>query len=257
MIYFARKAGDLTVSRLLKAQGAAVCSTIEALGVPVLVVRKRQKNMYLSVRPDGSLRVTCPAAARDGEVIAFVASHADWLRKRREVVKQKAETKERSLVAGDILPLWGKTYVLDVRTGRPWGVALNDGTLLMTAPDPSTREERETLLRRFYVAQIRTAVPPLLRRWQSFLGVKAGAIAVRSMVSRWGSCNTRTGRICVNLRLAEKDARCLEYVVVHELCHLLVPDHSPAFWTHVARCLPDWRDLRRLTRDGAEASEDG
>ncbi len=234
----------------LKTRGGAERVTLAVLGATVLVERKRQKNMYLSVLPDGGIRVTCPVSARDGDVAAFVASHADWLRARLAEVRARRESEKRLLLTGDAIPLWGRPRALVVRPGRPWGVELDGETLVMTAPDRSAKEEREILLGRFYSAQMEEAAPPLLRRWRDFLGVRPAGFAVRRMTSRWGSCSARTGRISLNLRLAEKDPRCLEYVVVHELCHLLAPDHSPAFWSHVARCLPGWRELRALTRDG-------
>ena len=222
-------------------------STLEILGSPVLVVRKRQKNMYLSVRPDGTIRVTCPAGTSDGEIIAFVSSHADWLRMRISSAKQRTRTGELEYISGDTVPLWGRFVTLRVHDERPYGAALDGEQILLRAPAASTRDERAALIELFYRAQMKAAVPPLLRRWQPFLGVQASGLTVRSMTSRWGSCNTRTGRVCLNLRLVEKDPRCLEYVVVHELCHLLVPDHSVRFWNCVARALPQWRQLRALT----------
>lgn len=89
------------------------------------------------------------------------------------------------------------------------------------------------------------AVPPLLKKWQPFLGVQAKEWRLRDMKTRWGSCNVREKRIWLNLQLANKAPECLEYVVVHELCHLLVPNHSKAFWNHVERALPDWRERRK------------
>jgi len=225
----------------------AAVSTLEVLGVPVTVVRKRQKNMYLSVRPDGSLRVTCPPATTDAEISAFVSSHADWLRSRVDAAKQRARTDELEYHSGDAVPLWGRFLTLDVRDERPYGARIEGETLVLCAPADSSREERAALLERFYFAQIKAAVPPLLRKWQPFLGVTASGLVVRRMTTRWGSCNTRTGRVCLNLRLVEKEPRCLEYVVVHELCHLLEANHSARFWNHVARALPNWRELRALT----------
>ena len=124
-----------------------------------------------------------------------------------------------------------------------------DGTLVLNVPAGSTREERAALVESLYRAQFKAAVPPLLRRWQPVLGVAASGVTIRAMTTRWGSCNTRTGHITLNLRLVEKDPRCLEYVVVHELCHLIVPDHSRAFWNCVARRVPDWRKIRALTNE--------
>ena len=226
--------------------------TLEVLGETVTVVRKAQKNMYLSVRPDGTLSVTCPFSTGDGEIIRFVEAQADWLRKRKAAAEQRVKTAALDYVSGDTVPLWGRFYALDVCDARPYGVSVQGETLVLNAPVGSTREERAALLEAFYRAQFKAAVPPLLHRWQPFLGVAATGLTIRAMTSRWGSCNTRTGRVTLNLRLVEKDPRCLEYVVVHELCHLIVPDHSRAFWNCVARCLPDWRKRRALTNEAVK-----
>ena len=230
--------------------------TLEVLGETVTVVRKAQKNMYLSVRPDGTLRVTCPFSTGDGEIVRFVEAQADWLRKRKAAAKQRVKTDELDYVSGDAVPLWGNFYALDVRDARPYGVCLQGESLVLNAPAASTREERAALVEAFYRAQFKAAVPPLLHRWQPVLGVAATGVTIRAMTSRWGSCNTRTGRVTLNLRLVEKDPRCLEYVVVHELCHLLEANHSARFWNHVARCLPDWRKRRALTNEAVKEPMD-
>ncbi len=93
-------------------------------------------------------------------------------------------------------------------------------------------------------AIVSACVPPLVAAWEPILGVKAGKLAYRNMKSRWGSCQPATGRICINVRLALYPPECLEYVVVHELCHLLVHGHGPDFHTLMDRVMPDWRERR-------------
>lgn len=91
---------------------------------------------------------------------------------------------------------------------------------------------------------VKAYVPDLIRKWEAVLDVKAEAIAYRNMKSRWGSCQPSTGRICINVRLALYPPECLEYVVVHELCHLRVGGHGPAFWALVERCLPNYKSAK-------------
>ena len=241
---------------LFFAHSAPRTSALEILGETVTVVRKAQKSIRLSVRPDGTLRVSCPFLTGDDEIVRFVESQADWLRKRKAAVEQRAKTAALDYVSGDTVPLWGKFNALNVRDARPYGVSVQGGSLVLNAPAASTREERAALIDAFYRAQFKAAFPPLLRRWQPVLGVAATGVTIRAMTTRWGSCNTRTGRVTLNLRLVEKDLRCLEYVVVHELCHLIVPNHSRAFWNCVARCLPDWRKRRALTNEAVKEPMD-
>ncbi|WP_315506907.1 SprT family zinc-dependent metalloprotease [Pyramidobacter piscolens] len=223
----------------------------EILGVPALIVRRPQKNMYLSVRPDGMLRVSCPTGTPDAEIERFVASQSRWLHKRRAAVLQMRDERTKH-DAGDTVLLWGRSLPLVVTYGRPYGASLRGETILLNLPENGTADERGKLIHSFLRARLGLAIPPLLARWQAALGVQASGWHVRDMTTRWGSCNTRTGRLCFNLRLAAKDPRCLEYVVVHELSHLIVAGHSAAFWNCVARCLPDWRQRRKLTNRGAQ-----
>ncbi|MBP5211686.1 MAG: M48 family metallopeptidase [Pyramidobacter sp.] len=237
-------------------QPAPRTSELEILGESVTVVRKRQRNMYLSVRPDGTLRVTCPLSTDDSEIVNFVTSRADWLRKRKAAVSQRTKTDGLEYASGDAVPLWGTYRALEVRAARPYGVSPEGESLVLNAPAASTRDERAALIEAFCRAQMKAAVPPLLRRWQPVLGVAATGVTLRAMTTRWGSCNTQTGHITLNLRLVEKDPRCLEYVVVHELCHLLEANHSARFWNHVARCLPDWRKRRAFTNEAVKEPMD-
>ncbi|MGI6075225.1 MAG: M48 family metallopeptidase [Pyramidobacter sp.] len=214
----------------------------EICGFSALILRKRQKNMYLSVRPDGTLRVSCPSFLSDAEIKGFVASHAQWIDGRR------LKSFDRPPDDGETFFLWGKTLTLKVLAERPWGVTADGENLLLRAPEGSTPKERRALLEAFFRAQLCAALPPLLGQWQSALNVSPSGWRVRDMTGRWGSCSAKTRRLCFNTRLANRDKRCLEYVVVHELCHLLVPNHSRKFWDGVASCLPDWKERRKLLR---------
>ena len=227
----------------------------EILGVPLLILRQRQKNMYLTVRPDGTLRISCPTATPDAEIERFVALQSRWLYKRRAAVLQMRDERVKHDI-GDAVLLWGRSLPLVVAHGRPYGASLRGETVLLNLPENGTADERGKLIHSFLRARLGLAIPPLLARWQPVLGVRASSWRVRDMTTRWGSCNTRTGRLCFNLRLAAKDPRCLEYVVVHELSHLIVAGHSAAFWNCVARCLPDWRQRRKLTNEGAQGASE-
>lgn len=132
-----------------------------------------------------------------------------------------------------------------VRAKKPWIEAqrssLADSTRTRAA-EASAAEQAE------WKAVVAACVPPLVAKWEPVLGVKAGKLAYRNMTSRWGSCQPSTGRICINTRLALYPPECLEYVVVHELCHLLVRNHGPEFWGLVEAALPHWREARSKLR---------
>lgn len=128
-----------------------------------------------------------------------------------------------------------------VREKRAWV----DRAMQRAAQRPSARAESATpeeLAQ--WRAVVQACVPPLIEVWEPILGVKAGKLAYRNMKSRWGSCQPATGRICINIRLATYPPECLEYVVVHELCHLLVRGHGPDFYQLMSSVMPDWKQRR-------------
>ena len=128
-----------------------------------------------------------------------------------------------------------------VREKRPW----IDKTRQHMAESPMAQAERATPDQvKLWRAVVQDCVPALVAEWEPILGVKAGKLAYRNMRSRWGSCQPSTGRICINVRLALYPPECLEYVVVHELCHLLVHGHGPEFQSLMTRVMPDWRKRR-------------
>ncbi|MCI9129424.1 MAG: M48 family metallopeptidase [Eggerthellaceae bacterium] len=133
-----------------------------------------------------------------------------------------------------------------VASKRDWILAAKD-SMANASADPleqASKAEREA-----WKQVVMAFVPPLIQKWEPVLGVKAGKLAYRNMKSRWGSCQPSTGRICINTRLALYPPECLEYVVVHELCHLLERGHGPGFYALLDAALPDWKDARaRLKR---------
>lgn len=208
----------------------------------VEVIRKAQKNMYLRVK-NGRISVSCPRSFSDKKIEAFVLSHRRWIAERLT---------EDSLVAKDDflsgkVSFWGRKMVLLLRHEPPYGVTRSGMSLIMNAPVSATVEERRALLYSFYRSEMRQTVSRMIEKWSRRLGVTATGIRIRNMKSRWGSCSMRTHMISLNLRLVTASPACLEYVIVHELCHLIHPDHSAAFWGEVAALLPDWRERDRAT----------
>lgn len=132
-----------------------------------------------------------------------------------------------------------------VKTRRAWldRARARIGASPLAQAEAATPEQVEE-----WRAVVKACVPPLVAAWEPILGVKAGKLAYRNMKSRWGSCQPATGRICINVRLALYPPECLEYVVVHELCHLLVSGHGPDFRELMTSVMPDWRQRRAKLR---------
>ncbi len=225
-------------------------------GVEIELIRKPIKNIYLSVRPGGQVRITAPSRLSVRDLDYFVAEKLEWIKKQLALMAQRPEESQAApeYRTGEEHLLWGRRLPLELIQSPRLKAELADGKILLSAPRGSSAEERRQLLESFCRSQLRAALPRLLEKWQPAVGARCSGWQIRDMKSRWGSCNVRTGKLCFNLRLVQKPPRCLEYVVVHELCHLHVPNHSPRFWALVAAQLPDWK-ARRAETNGALQEE--
>lgn len=226
--------------------------------ISLIITRKRIKNLYLRVHPDGTVSVSAPKRLSDKAIREFVNSKTDWieaqLQKLEERKKQQemnpAEKQEPSYATGEIHYLWGKPCALLVEetTGRS-RVEVVENTLRLLVPPNSTPVERKHLLEEFYRQQLKLAVPELLEHYAAVVGKTPAEWRIRHMKTRWGSCNTKEARIWLSLHLVKKHPDCLDYVIVHELTHLHVPNHSKAFWARMDVYYPRWREVRKLLNE--------
>lgn len=223
---------------------------LSLLGVefPVTVVRKSVRRMTLRVLPpDGDVRLTVPHRVAQADVHSFVRDQLGWIRKHRARIAALPRPAELDLVPGEVHYVAGAPLRLVVRNGaRSPSVTLGDGaTLVLSAPAYANAKARAAALERFYRSALKTALPDLIAHWEPRMGVRVAEWGVKRMKTRWGSCNPRARRIWLNLELAKRRSALLEYVVVHELAHILVADHGPAFQALMTKHLPNWRALRR------------
>lgn len=214
----------------------------------VAVVRKAIKHMHLGVYPPaGTLRVTAPIRVTDETVRLAVISRLSWIRRRQATFRGQSRQSRREMTTGETHYYRGRAYRLLVvyRDGNP-SVKLRNNRRLELAVRPGTpRADREAVLLRWYRERLREDIPRLIAKWSPIVGVEVAAWGIKKMRTRWGSCNPRSGRIWLNLELAKKGPRCLEYLVVHELVHLLERRHGEAFQRRMNQAMPHWRQVRQ------------
>ena len=217
--------------------------------VYVAVTRKRIKNLHLSVRPpDGRVAVSAPLRTSDETIRAFVHSKNDWIRKHLQRIqkRQQDERRERATPGvwfqGQCLPL---TVVES--SAKPMVVHSDRGIMLRVHPGTDAGK-RQALLERWYRNKLTACLPALFARYEPLMGVKVNEFRVRKMKTRWGTCNYRVGRIWINLDLVRRPPELLEYIVVHEMAHLLEPSHNRHFVALMDRYSPRWREHRRALR---------
>jgi predicted metal-dependent hydrolase len=177
----------------------------------------------------------------------FAHSKLEWIRAKQHKLRTQQREPERKFLDAENHTVWGKCYLLRiVETNAAPNVKLLHNTLALHIRPGSDTHRRRDVLDAWYREQIRAAVPALLEQWEARIGVKATCIQVRRMKTRWGGCNTRTGLIRLNTELARKPPACLEYVVVHELVHLLEPSHNHRFKSLMDGFLPNWRQIKKV-----------
>ena len=224
-------------------------SEIVVSGIRIDVTRKAIKNVHLSVcPPEGAVRISAPKSMSDDNARLAVIRRLPWIRRcRAEFQSQRRET-ERQFVSGESHYFDGRRYLLDVVTSAgPTTVSVqNNGRIRVEARPQTARDTKRRALDEFYRAHLRALVDHALPPYQKQLGVEPRDIRIQRMKTRWGSCIQQTGRILLNLELAKKPRPCVEYILVHEMAHLLERTHNQRFVEIVERVMPDWRQRRDL-----------
>lgn len=216
-------------------------------GIVIEVERKRIKNMYLRVLPpDGRVYITAPGRMSEGDIKSFVLSKLDWIEKHKAETERKAGQMAYNYENGDDVYVWGRKFQLTVRnTGIRNELLFNGNSIVLLLKENSTAEQRKKLMASWYRKALIREIPFILSGWEQKIGVKASGFTVRDMKTRWGTCNIRTKNICLNLQLARKSPKFLEYVIVHELVHLLEKSHNQVFKSYMDQFLPGWRSIRK------------
>lgn len=225
---------------------------IRVSGLAVQIVRKDIKNLHLGVYPpNGRVRVATPLGVSDDAVRLAVIGKLGWIKKQQAKFAAQPRQTEREMVSGESHYYLGRRYRLRVveRDG-PNGVELrNRTTLELHVRSECGAKEREQVLRRWYRKHLRELVPTLLDKWEATLGVRAASVGIRKMKTKWGASNVDARRIWLNLELAKKPVQCIEYLIVHELTHLIERHHNDRFVSLMDRHLPQWRHHRKALNE--------
>lgn len=216
-------------------------------GIQVEVVRKDIKNLHLGVYPpNGRVRVAAPLVVSNEAVRLAVIDKLGWIRRQKARFTEQPRQSQREMVNGESHYFMGQRYLLRVHVheGRPHIQRCSTTFLDLQIRPETSIEQRQLILQRWYREQLRVLIPPLLAKWQPILGVQAAKWGIKRMKTRWGSCNITTRQIWLNLELIKKPVHCLEYVIVHELTHLLERNHTDRFKELMDQYLPQWRLIR-------------
>jgi len=220
---------------------------ISVAGVSIKVTRKKVKHLRLVAYPSsGEVRISSPEHIREEEIRKFAKSKAAWIYKHLNNPKTIQRAKESSFENNSIHYIWGNPFRLVVSEGEKYEVTVNNrNEILMTVKHSENLEKRELLMREWYRRSIKTNIPGLIEKWEPVMNVKVHDWGVKKMKTRWGTCNIRAKRIWLNLMLAKRNPDVLEYILVHEMTHILERLHSRRFYRLMDMYLPGWRMLDR------------
>jgi predicted metal-dependent hydrolase len=222
----------------------AVQTNIIQLGeITVEVVHKDIKNLHLSVYPpNGAVRISAPLRMDLERIRVFVISKLTWIKQQQAKLRSQLRETPREYLDRESHYLWGKRYLLNVvEEDAVPQVKLEHKQMLLQVRPGSDCNKRNSVLESSYRQQLKAAIPPLIAKWEKHLGVTIESFAIRKMKTQWGSCSPETKSIRLNLELAKKPLECLEYVIVHEMMHLLEPTHNSQFVDLMSQFMPSWK----------------
>jgi predicted metal-dependent hydrolase len=221
---------------------------IELGEIAVEVVKKDIKNVHLSVYPPrGRVRISAPLRMNVETIRVFAISKLGWIKQQQKKLQEQQREPPREYLDRESHYVWGKRYLLQVmESDTAPAVALKHSKMLLRVRPGTGEEKRQAVVDEWYRAQLKRAAPALIAKWNPRLGVKVGRLFVQKMKTKWGSCNPVSGSIRLNTDLAKKPPECLEYILVHEMVHLIVRHHDDRFTGLMDRHLPGWRLTRQM-----------
>lgn len=208
------------------------------------VIRKGIKNMHLSVYPpSGRVRIAAPLNIDDEAVRLFAISKLSWIRKNQRKFENQQRQSPRAFAERESHYFDGKRYLLRVNeVEAPSKVELKSKTYIDLYVRPnSTIEQRQAILSEWYRKQLKVQIPILIEKWEKIIDVNVADWGVKQMKTKWGTCNIEQKRIWINLELAKKPSYCLEYIIVHEMIHLLERHHNDRFLSYIDKFMPQWK----------------
>jgi hypothetical protein len=221
-------------------------SHLELGDVVLDVVKKDIKNVHLSVYPPtGRVRISAPLHMSTDTIRVFAISKLGWIRQQQRKLQAQEREAPRDYIDRESHYLWGKRYLLKlVPTEAAPSIELKHSKLVLHSRPDATTERKQAVLDEWYREQLKAALPALLDKWQSLLGVQVSRFFVQRMKTKWGGCSPATRTLRLNSELAKKPLECLEYIVVHELMHLIEPTHNAHFVALMDLHMPKWRHHR-------------
>lgn len=217
-------------------------------GINIIVKRKNIKNMYLRVvPPEGDVKISAPFFVSDKQIIEFVESRMDWILEKQLKIANMEYVPKLKYVNGEKHPLWGEDYTLQLIANNIKMAFVNEDTLYLPVSKRSKMKNRQKTMENFYRMELQKEIANIYDKCTTIVGKKPAEVKIRKM-KNWGNCK-QNKVITLNLNLAKKPKICLEYVFIHELCHLIEFNHSKNFKMLMDKNCPNWREIKKILNE--------
>jgi len=220
--------------------------TIHIGEIAVALTRKDVKHVHLSVHPpSGRVTLVAPEGTRLEVARAYAVSKLRWIRDQQAKLREQARETPRQFIERESHSLWGRRYLMTVlhREAKPC-ITIDHKRITLTVRPGSDAGRRAAVIHEWHKSLLHEVVPTLIKKWESKLEVKVAGYYLQRMKTKWGSCNHKAGHIRLNTELVKKPKELLEYVIAHEMMHLLEPTHSDRFTAVLEEHYPNWREAR-------------
>jgi len=214
--------------------------------IEIELQRKRMK--YLRIRilgSDGQVRVSAPKSVSIEFITSFITSRIPWIKEQQNKIRSKVRPQPLQYISGEHHNFFGKKYLLELAEQGRTKIDFDSSIITLRIKENSTLKQREKTLENFYRSELKKLIPGYIEKLEPVMNVKVKEFGIKKMKTRWGTCNTRAQRIWINLELAKKPVECLEYIIIHEMTHLLEHSHNKRFFALMDRFMPHWRICKK------------
>ncbi|MFA9422447.1 MAG: M48 family metallopeptidase [Sedimentibacter sp.] len=216
--------------------------------IEIEILKKNIKNIHLSVHPPyGIVRLSVPEKMKDEDIKNFIISRLLWIKKQKSKYEYQENILPLEYISGESHCYFGTKYLLNVipTEKNQHAELINNEYINLFVKSNTSTEERKKVMMEWYRKNLKLAIPKYIDKWENIIGVSVSEWCVKLMKTRWGTCNTQKKRIWLNLELAKKPTTCLEFIIVHEMVHLLERHHNSIFYAYMDEYLPDWKEIRK------------
>lgn len=216
--------------------------------IAIEITKKNIKNIRLSVHPpNGEVKVSAPKRMTEEGIRLFVVSKLSWVKKQRSRFENQEKIPEMEYISGESHYYFGERYLLNViygSTNKSNVEIRNDEYIDLYIKNGSDKEKREKVMKEWYRKELKAVIPQVIEKWEKIMNLKVNDWGVKQMKTRWGTCNINAKRIWINLDLVKKPHHCLEYIVVHEMAHLIERGHGDKFKAIMDKYYPNWKKMK-------------